>query len=339
MILSVLIRALIEEKTAIVSGFGTFSVKHISSQIKEDIIYPPHNVIEFTFNREIEDFSFVSKLSQWEQIRIDEAHAKITEWVNLIENGLEHNKSVFFDGFGTFSKDTTGKIVFQGMVNSQINIENEGLEPVFMPQRNENKKHRNMATPVKDKRIILHKRKKKREMFLFFLIIIIVLGLLGLLFLRDMFNTGFQMIKKNFEPIVITNKLEDENVIYISKIAEEETADVVNPLDEDSAIDTISTAIEIQGNKNKTNTLISLAAFQELYLPYHKGNYYLIAGSFVKEEGALLHIKQKRLDKFHAKLIVHPDSPRIRVCIGVFDNEEEAIHIAAQLDKNYWVLK
>jgi len=339
MILSVLIRALKEEKTATVSGFGTFSVKNIPSQIKEDIIYPPHNIIEFAFNKEIEDFSFISKLSQWEQIRIDEAHAKITEWVNLIENGLEHNKSVFFDDFGTFSKDTTGKIVFQGMVNSQINIENEGFEPVLIPQRKENKKHRNMAAPMKDKRIILHKRKKKREMFLFILIIIIVLGLLSLLFLRDMFNTGYQMIKRNIKTVVVNNKVEDENVIYISKIAEEEIVDVVNPLDKGSAIDTASTAIEISVNKNKTNTLISLAAFQELYLPYHKGYYYLIAGSFVKEESALLHIKQKKLDKFHAKLIVHPDSPRIRVCIGVFDNEEEAIHIAVQLDKNYWVLK
>jgi hypothetical protein len=87
---------LLEENFVAVSGFGTFYVKHVSSQIKEDIIYPPHNIIEFTFSKDVEDFSFVSKLSQWEQIRIDEAQAKITEWIDLIGKGLEHNKNIFF---------------------------------------------------------------------------------------------------------------------------------------------------------------------------------------------------------------------------------------------------
>jgi len=337
MILSTLIRALIEDKTVAISGFGIFSVKHISSQIKDDIIYPPHNIIEFSFNRETEDFSFVSKLSQWEQIRIDEAHAKISEWICLIEKGLEHNKSVFFDDLGTFSKNSNNIIVFQGMINNQLNIENEGFEPIVLPKKNKN----NIKEPVKDKRIILQKRKKRREAVLFFVLIFAAITLLFFLFLKEQFNNFYQTVAMNIKTIIQSDSIEEEHAIFISKIAEENPVIIghFETNDKTDNHDLHSVDIKEFDTENSANNLISLTEYKELYLPYKNGNYYIIAGSFMKEESALLHIKQKKLEKFHAKLIIHPENPRIRVCIGIFDNEEEALKIATQLDKNYWVLK
>ena len=75
------------------------------------------------------------------------------------------------------------------------------------------------------------------------------------------------------------------------------------------------------------------------YLSYQKGKYYVIAGSFLKEEDANRHIKNEKLEKYQAKLIIHPDNPRIRVCIKIFDNEKDAVLFAEQFKKNYWVLK
>jgi cell division septation protein DedD len=75
------------------------------------------------------------------------------------------------------------------------------------------------------------------------------------------------------------------------------------------------------------------------YLSYQKGKYYVIAGSFTKEEDALRHIKEKKLEKYHAKIVIQSQNSRRRVCIGVFDNEKDAEKFAAQTDKNYWVLK
>ena len=339
MLLPSLIRALIEEQAVAVSGFGMFSVQHISSQIKEDVIYPPQNIIEFVYNKDIEDFRFVNKLSQWEQIRIDEAHKKISEWADLIEKGLEHNKTVFFEDFGTFSKDASGKIVFQGMIIAQLNIENEGFEPVVLPQKKLKKEDAGEGEPVKDKRVILHKKRKKRDSILFLSVVIAALLLLSVLFLKDRLNPIYQNVVKNIKNVVVHETLENENIVYISKIAEEEVVDFDENIDEIENIDLTLDDIKETTTEKQKDPLNSLSAFTELYLPYHKGSYYLIAGSFAKEESALLHIKQKKLDKYHAKLIIHPDNPRIRVCIGIFDNEEEATRIAAQLDQKYWVLK
>jgi len=132
MITPSLIRALLEENSVTITGLGTFYVKKLSAQIKDEVVYPPQNVIEFEYSTAVEGFDFVSKLSKWEQIRIDDAQAEVSKWLDLLEKGLEHSKSVFFDDFGTFSKDIFGKIVFQSVINSQLNIENEGFEPVII---------------------------------------------------------------------------------------------------------------------------------------------------------------------------------------------------------------
>ncbi|MCL2246311.1 MAG: hypothetical protein FWC10_04270 [Lentimicrobiaceae bacterium] len=341
MIYNTLIRTLLENNSVTISGFGTFCVKQLAAQLKGDIIYPPQTIIEFEYQKNIEDFSFVNKLSQWEQIRINEAQDKVSEWVALIETGLEHNKSVFFDDFGTFSKDPSGKIIFQGMINAQLNIENEGLEPIILPQKNPNKRERNMADPVKDKRIVLHKKNRRRDRFLFLSITFAAIVLLCVLFFKDQVPNLYQTISTNIKNIGKNENIDNKNNTYISKIAEEES-EVINETENSVtsiATDSISEEANVMSSDNKVNTPVSLSASQELYLSYQKGLYYIIAGSFVTEESALLHINQKKLDKYHAKLIVHPDNPRIRICIGIFDNEEDAIQNAVQTDKNYWVLK
>ena len=325
MIIPVLIRTLVEEKSILITGFGTFYVKNVPSQIRENIIYPPQNIVVFEFAKDVEDFRFVSKLSQWEQIRIDEAQDKISAWVALIEEGLVHNKSVFFDDFGTFSKDLSGTIIFQGMIITQLNVENEGLKPVVLYPKN---KEEDPQKPVKDKREVLVTKKKNRDRSWFITIICASIVVLVALFLKDHIRTVYKKIATK-ETVAETQLIvppSDEIIldeILPDDILKEE------PVKEDTLIQ----------NETQENPPFSLSTYTELYLPYQKGNYYIIAGSFVKEESALLHIKQKKLDTISAKLIIHPENPRIRVCVGVFDNEEEAIKNATLLNKNYWVLK
>ena len=325
MITSIIIRALLEENSVIITGLGTFSVKKLPSTIKDDIVYPPQNIIEFEYSKDIEGFDFVSKFSKWEQIRIDEAQTRISEWLNLLEQGLEHNKSLFFDDFGTFSKEPSGKIVFQSMLVSQLNVENEGFEPVYILSQKKVQKPQIMEEPVIDKRIALVKKSKKRDNFWFWAVISVTVLFLTALFLKDTF---IQWTQSNFvknEAIVETEEDEIDTTAYISNIEEDITPEIV--------------AHDNENVENKNNTATNLPESKDIYLPYQSGKYYVIAGSFTKEEDALRHIKQKKLEKYHAKIIVQPDNPRKRVCVGVFDNEKDAINFAAQTDKNYWVLK
>jgi hypothetical protein len=158
-----------------------------------------------------------------------------------------------------------------------------------------------------------------------------------LLFLKNDLCAFYHKIFPKDKPAVTNNDFSIEDELIDDETLPDET--LTTPLPDKILPEKILPDERLKEEKKEATQPISLSAYKALYLPYQKGNYYIIAGSFTKEASALLHIKQKKLDQLNAKLIVHPDSPRIRVCIGVFDNEEEAIKNAAQLNKNYWVLK
>jgi len=321
MIIPIIIRALLEEESVIISGFGTFSVQHNPSRIQDDIVFPPQVIVAFEYAKEADGFNFVSKLSQWKQIRIDEAQTEITEWVNLLEKGLESNKTVFFDDFGTFSKDSNGKIVFQGVAHSQFNIENEGLEPIVLPLVEDVATH---TKPKKDKRDVLVKKRRKREWVWFSITIAAtIILLLGLFYKESLFNL---FIKNAVNEIII----DTPDIPLVAEI-------------DSNNLDTVSEeVIEEIVDKPEVNVAskpVPFEATNDKYVPYREGYYYVIAGSFAKEEDALRHIQQKKLDKYSAKIVVQPTNSRHRVCIGVFDNEKDAVNFAALIDKNYWVLK
>jgi nucleoid DNA-binding protein len=322
MIIPSLIRALLEENSVTITGFGTFSVKKLPAQIKDDIIFSPQNTVEFEYSESAEGFDFVSKLSKWEQIRIDEAQAETSKWLDLLEKGLEHNQTIFFEDFGTFSKNLLGKIVFQSVIIPQLNIENEGYEPVILPSKNQKEILHPVVEPIQDKREILVIRKKKKRDWLYFVVIIFVaVAILGALFFKNTLSSFYKTVFVKNEVIIAVEDEETDTAAYISNMVEEK-------------------AKEPELIKSKAGNLKKITSEEnDVHLTYQKGIFYVIAGSFLKEEDALRHIKNEKLEKYHPKLIVHPDSPRIRVCIGVFDNEKDAELYAEKFKKNYWVLK
>jgi len=328
MILNSIIRALLENNSVTITGLGNFFVTHVPSHIKEDIVFPPRNLIEFEYSKEIIGFDFVNKISEWNQIRIDEAQNELNQWVELIENGLEHNKTLFFDNFGTFSKENSGNITFESAVNTQLNIENEGHEPVIIPLKTSLDSKENKENPIKDKREIIVRKRKKRDRIIFFITISVAAVLVSILFLKKPVILLYEKITMPKPSELFVENFEEDTTSCISQLAISEDIDTENSAES-------RTEDELKENNEKEEQRSN----NELYLTYKKGNFYVIAGSFAKEESALLHIKQKKLDQYHAKLIIHPQSNRIRVCIAVFDDEQEATHIAAILDKNYWVLK
>lgn len=72
-------------------------------------------------------------------------------------------------------------------------------------------------------------------------------------------------------------------------------------------------------------------------VPMEKGKFYVIAGSFTKENDAITHIKDKKLGQYNPILVT--GQSRIRVCIGTFATEAEALAFAMKVDKTFWVLK
>lgn len=181
------------------------------------------------------------------------------------------------------------------------------------------------------------KRKRRWEIWLFIFIILASIGVLAALFDDELIYLYQKIIDKrktNTELTTpdVTDNDEIPNLKTTSNEELEEEVEEVEEVIEPSTEETIVQEVKSNSNPTATNGNIPIIDFES-------GKFYVIAGSFIKQSDAELHIKQKSLQRYNAKIVKQNGNNRLRVCIGIFDTENEAINFAAKIDKNYWVLK
>ena len=187
------------------------------------------------------------------------------------------------------------------------------------------------------------KRKRRWEIWLFIFIILASIGVLAALFDDELIYLYQKIIDKrktNTElttPSDVTDNVEIPNLKTTPNEEVDEEADTVDEAIESTTEEvipeeTIAQEVKPAPKPTATNENIPIIEFES-------GKFYVIAGSFVKQSDAELHIKQKSLQRYNAKIVKQNGNNRLRVCIGIFDTENEAINFAAKIDKNYWVLK
>lgn len=187
------------------------------------------------------------------------------------------------------------------------------------------------------------KRKRRWEIWLFIFIILASIGVLAALFDDELIYLYQKIIDKrktNTElttPSDVTDNDEIPNLKTTPNEEVDEEADTVDEAIESTTEEVIpeeTIAQEVQPAPKPTATYENIPIIE-----FESGKFYVIAGSFVKQSDAELHIKQKSLQRYNAKIVKQNGNNRLRVCIGIFDTENEAINFAAKIDKNYWVLK
>ena len=187
------------------------------------------------------------------------------------------------------------------------------------------------------------KRKRRWEIWLFIFIILASIGVLAALFDDELIYLYQKIIDKrktNTElttPSDVTDNDEIPNLKTTPNEEVDEEADTVDEAIESTTEEVIpeeTIAQEVQPAPKPTATNENIPIIE-----FESGKFYVIAGSFVKQSDAELHIKQKSLQRYNAKIVKQNGNNRLRVCIGIFDTENEAINFAAKIDKNYWVLK
>lgn len=187
------------------------------------------------------------------------------------------------------------------------------------------------------------KRKRRWEIWLFIFIILASIGVLAALFDDELIYLYQKIIDKrktNTElttPSDVTDNDEIPNLKTTPNEEVDEEADMVDEAIESTTEEVIpeeTIAQEVQPAPKPTATYENIPIIE-----FESGKFYVIAGSFVKQSDAELHIKQKSLQRYNAKIVKQNGNNRLRVCIGIFDTENEAINFAAKIDKNYWVLK
>lgn len=180
---------------------------------------------------------------------------------------------------------------------------------------------------IDDKKPAKRKKKRRSWWWLFILLILIVLGVLGYLF-RQQLTDAFQQIKKEFaetDEEVITE--EDEGVAEETATYEEETQE-----EQEEEVVTEPEVYTPEVVRTTTNGNYPVIRFEP-------GHFYVIAGSLPTEQDAVRHIKQRNLDQYEPKLVTQNGVSNLRVCIGIFDTEEEAEAFAKNVSPKYWVLK
>lgn len=187
------------------------------------------------------------------------------------------------------------------------------------------------------------KRKRRWEIWLFIFIILASIGVLAALFDDELIYLYQKIIDKrktNTElttPSDVTDNDEIPNLKTTPNEEVDEEADTVDEAIESTTEEVIpeeAIAQEVKPAPKPTATYENIPIIE-----FESGKFYVIAGSFVKQSDAELHIKHKSLQRYNAKIVKQNGNNRLRVCIGIFDTENEAINFAAKIDKNYWVLK
>jgi len=377
MIVKNIIKTLEKDNAVCVNNLGIFKKEIISSKIIDDQIVPPYVKVVLSTAEKGVGFHFILNLSKWEELKIVDADIALSKWVDQLKVGVENNESVTFENFGTFRKDESGQITFESFIIKELNVEFEGLTKVQGVMRKEEKEvgkeveiEESNASPVtypeteedplmNDASCVVHpetekiietkikKRKKKNHIgnILFLIVILISIGVLGLLF-RD-------RIKLWINKLQIPQQTEapfKDDLIFVSEdsSANNDNERIVTDDDFDFT-ENESSIIEQRPEPTVEKTQIQQAENQsvsvasgEIMIPhvqFEKGNFYVIAGSFIHEKDAIKHIQERGLSKYNPKLVFQKDVKNIRICIGIFQSEAEAIKFAQKNDKTYWILK
>ncbi len=400
-ILSHIFCLLREEKSLFVDDLGYFFIEEKSATLENGIIYPPKNVIQFVHESDEYAPSLAIRISKVENISLSEVSEMIKQWVADLRRALEHNKSIEFENFGTFSLCGNGLIDFSSQEElPDLNQKFEGFTEVFVPEKLERTAEEPVAQvveesapepvieipaveeePVVEKHTEIEpeavieeepalieesipvvisaeeeeekveeenreeenseddeaeeeaqsKKSRKTEKWLFALVIVITLVTLGLL-AKDHIIKYYNELANSEQPVEAPVEVpeEEEDIVkedsFIADTLEVDTTAIAEEAVPVEAPEEVPQTV-VQGDGN-----YAVVAFE-------KGKFYVIAGSFVKEEIAVKHIKEKQLESYNPILVTQGGSDRLRVCVGVFPSEREAQNFVNQTNSKYWVLK
>lgn len=405
--ISYIIKALQQNDSVYVNDLGTFSLEYVSAQLSGDTILPPHNNVLFDSTTHHDEMAFTNLVCRERQCLITQGNMLISQWVEELKTALANNKSVSFEGFGTFSLNEKGKMLFDCERVNELNLEFEGLQEVnsTMPaavgimqedevieeerlkeERAKEEEERLEAERLEAERLRLEEEerlqreaeerlraaeeeerlreerlmaerakeeerskeerlkeeeeddddfeeeeiktpKKRRSLWwLFVLIILIALGVVGYLF-RSQFADLYQQVISKF------SKQTEQEVVTESS-TEDETIEA--PVDEEieQVVEETPEPVVYEPKVLKTT-----ADGKYQYIAFETGHYYVIAGSLPNETDAEMHIRQRNLSQYSPTLVLQDGVSNIRVCIGIYDTEEEAEQFAKSINSKYWVLK
>ena len=414
-----------------IERLGEFRLRMKHAEIKNDTVYPPYNEVVFSPEESDENnFVLANLVSREKQCLFTEANEMLTAWVDELLAALRNNKSVTYEGFGTFMLDKKGNLSFENEIIPQLNSLFEGMEPIGLANPiaatvEDEVSENNVETenvvetepvvepepviepepivesepvvepepivepepvvepepivepepvvepepevepepivesePVvepddededddddeddededeedvddeddedEDEEDVDDKKRHRLAWLWIVLLLLAVLGTLGYIFkdkLTDCYHQ-WRESKQSVEQTVAADEQLDDTAEPVT--VEEPVADEPEIVEE-PAPEAYTPEVLKQTSDGTYN-----------YVRFEPGHYYAIAGSFLGEADVERHIRQKGLDQYSPVIVKQDGAKNLRVCIGIFDTEEEAEQFAKGVNPGYWVLK
>ena len=328
----------------VLSGFGAFQAKYISSKIDEktNTMTPPSKDIVFD-PATMQDGGFLRNyMVEQEKISPEEAEKQIQEYVKTIKSKLNAGKKVKFQELGVFSRIDKDKILFNYIPTENLLTDSYGLTEIDMTDKGGHKFHIE-NTADSGARHTENKSKKRYRGLLLFIIIIAVIVLSGtaIYFLKpEWIDTGrtyvTEMFDNNSEPAdddPANPDTNDENTgtgdtdlagdtdnnEIDGDFTNEGGSDYVAPESTDTGVD--SNTEEGNNTSEQENNETSYGDVS-LKNPV-RGRSYLIVGSLPTPELAAK--EKQRLERKGLNVdIVPAGSSKYRLSVGDFPNFREA---------------
>lgn len=365
-----IIKALQTNDSVFVNGLGSFVKKYEPAHIEGNSILPPRFTVSLDPNCDHDEIAFTNFVCREKQCLLTKANAELNEWVSQLKTALQNNKSVTYDDFGTFTINNKGILTFEGNDIAELNIEFEGMnaistegiatvpepvetpaeeeeeiKPVWIPEPEpvaETPTPEPVETPAEepsavetpaveddeddDVEVVRPKCKRRWWWLLLVVLLLAALGAAGYLF-RSQLQQTYQTVT--------------EKIFHKTEPAEEPAETVSESTDNAESIEVVEQTTEEEAAPEVYTPAVTgtTANGNFRYIDFESGHYYAIAGSFPSEKDIETHIRQKGLDQYDLYLVRQSGNPNIRVCIGIFDTEDEATTFAKNINPHYWVLK
>ena len=365
-----ILKTLQKENYVFIERLGAFRTQLKHAVIEKNVIHPPYNEVVFSQNdSEENNFALANQISREKKCLFTEANELVMKWVDELLVALQNNKSVTYEGFGTFMLDKKGNISFESAVVPQLNSQFEGMEPIDVRNvaaaavesvsetETEDDEAMKVVETVEEPEPVGanndspededdeddddddedEEDEKKRHGLAWLwvvLLLLLALGALGYVF-KDRIWNYYQQWKDKKHPVEqeITPEVTDE----ADQTATFEEEPVVE--EEPAAEETPEVVEETVPEPVAPTPVKSTSDGKYNYVRFEQGRYYVIVGSFPTESDAERHIRNKMLGQYSPVIVRQDGVKNLRVCIGVFDTEAAAEQFAKTTNQNYWILK
>lgn len=309
--------ALANNKSVSFEEFGTFSQDSKGRLTFEAMDVPDLNI----------EFEGMPELS----LNVSDIPTEIEEDKEEVENEKEEGEPVDTEEVKT--EEETEKVETTEEITSEKGSENEEITEQITTEEEsgneDNVKGEEIEVEEDDEKDEKDeededKPKKRRSLWwLYTLIVLLLLAALGYIFrnkIQDILRPVFDRFAHKEVEATKPEEIDTDTVSFteVDTTAVADTAVVEEPYEPE---------------------VIKTSSAGYPYIHFEQGHYYAIAGSFLTEKEVLSHIRAKHLDEYSPKLVLQDGVSNIRICIGIYDTEEEAETFAKSINPKYWVLK